>query len=100
MTTPRRQTDPPRPPWAPDPARRRLTEREREVALLVADGLKDVVIARRLGLSRSTVGTHVRRIRSRLGLKDRAELVAWVAARRPSGTLEGGLRRGGDDPLI
>jgi len=59
MTTPRRQTDPPRPPWAPDPARRRLTEREREVALLVADGLKDVVIARRLGLSRSTVGTHI-----------------------------------------
>jgi DNA-binding NarL/FixJ family response regulator len=97
VTTPGRQTDPPRTPWASDPARRRLSAREREIAILVADGLKDVVIARRLGLSTSTVGTHVRRIRTRLGLNDRAGIIEWVAARRTSAAVKDGLRRGGDE---
>jgi len=88
-------TDPPRSPWASDPTRRWLSAREREIALLIADGLKDLVIARRLGLSASTIGTHARRIQSRLGLGDRAELIAWVKARRSSAYPEAGLRRGG-----
>ena len=94
---PRRQTDPPRTPWAPDPARRRLTARELEVALLVADGLKDVVIARRLGLSASTVRTHICRIQHRLAVNGRDGLAAWVAARRPSAAMKGYLRRGGNE---
>jgi DNA-binding CsgD family transcriptional regulator len=88
-----RRNDPPRDPWAPDPARRRLSDREQEIALLVADGLKDIVIARRLGLSLSTVRTYVRGIRVRLALDSRAELVAWVAARRRPGSGEGPLHR-------
>jgi DNA-binding NarL/FixJ family response regulator len=60
---------------------RRLTERERQVALLVAEGLKDVVIARRLGLSASTVAAYVRNIKQRLKLDTRAEITAWVTAR-------------------
>jgi DNA-binding CsgD family transcriptional regulator len=77
-----RTTDPPGHPSASDPPRRRLTPREREVAQLVADGLKDLVIARRLGLARSTVTTHVRRIQHRLDLTGRDAIVAWLAARR------------------
>jgi DNA-binding CsgD family transcriptional regulator len=76
-----RAPDPSREPWAPDPTRRRLSEREREIALLVGAGLKDAVIARRLGLSISTVRTHVRSMQFRLGLISREALVAWVAAR-------------------
>jgi DNA-binding CsgD family transcriptional regulator len=88
-----RRNDPPRDPWAPDPARRRLSDREQEIALLVADGLKDIVIARRLGLSISTVRTYIRGIRVRLALDSRAELVAWVAARRRPSSGEGPLHR-------
>ena len=94
-----RASDPTRDPWAPDPARRRLSPREREIILLVGDGLKDIVIARRLGLSASTVATQVRRIRARLGLTDRTALIAWVAERRSSVYPEAGLRRGASDPL-
>jgi len=96
----RRQADPPRSPLAPDPTRRRLSARELQIALLVADGLKDVVIARGLGLSASTVATHVRRIQSRLGLHGRQELAAWVNARRDRDHPEAGLRRGESDRVV
>ena len=88
-----RSNDPPRDPWAPDPARRRLSEREQEIAQLVAGGLKDIVIARRLGLSPSTVRTYLRSIRARLGLNSRAELVSWVTARLDPDDPERRLRR-------
>jgi DNA-binding NarL/FixJ family response regulator len=64
------------------PVVRRLTEREHQVARLVADGLKDTVIARRLGLASSTVGTHIQHILERLDLASRADIAAWVQARR------------------
>jgi DNA-binding NarL/FixJ family response regulator len=64
-----------------NPAVRRLSEREREVALLIAQGLKDTVIAHRLGLSASTIGAYVRHIRQRLDLDNRAGIAAWVTAR-------------------
>ena len=89
----RRSTDPPRAPLGPDPARRRLTPREHEVALLVAEGLKDAAIARRLGLATNTVGLHVSRTLRRLRLDGRRELVAWVAARRFPNGMGGDLRR-------
>jgi DNA-binding NarL/FixJ family response regulator len=60
---------------------RALTPRERQVALLVADGLKNVSIARQLTLSPATVATYVRRIQSRLGLSTRRQIEAWVAER-------------------
>ena len=99
MKSSRRQTDPPRTPLGADPTRRRLTAREQEIAFLIADGLKDVVIARQFGLSLSTVRTHVRRIQHRLGVNGRDELAAWVAARRNPGHPEAGFRRGPDDRL-
>src|SRR6476469_3886062 len=77
----------------PDPSRRRLSPREREVALLMADGLKDELIARRLGISAATVGNYVMRIRRRLKLDSREELAAWVRARIDPDDPSGRLRR-------
>ena len=91
MSSARRATDPSRTPLGGDPTRRRLTDRERVVALLVADGLPDLLIARHLGIAPATVGNYVRRICLRLRLDERRALAAWVAARRGP---DGGLRRG------
>ena len=52
-----------------------LTEREIEVLRLVAAGLSNVELAERLFISQATVKTHVSRILTKLGLRDRAQLV-------------------------
>ncbi len=52
-----------------------LTEREREVVTLVAAGLSNDDIARRLYLSPATAKTHVHRAMTKLGVHDRAQLV-------------------------
>jgi DNA-binding NarL/FixJ family response regulator len=52
-----------------------LTEREREVLALVAEGLSNDEIAGRLFLSPLTSKTHVSRIMSKLNARDRAQLV-------------------------
>lgn len=52
-----------------------LTGREREVLVLVAAGLTNDGIARRLEVSPLTVKTHVNRAMSKLGARDRAQLV-------------------------
>jgi len=57
-----------------------LSEREREVLRLVADGLSDADIAERLVLSPHTVHRHVANIRRKLGLRSRSAAAA-VAVR-------------------
>ncbi len=51
-----------------------LSPREREVLVLLTQGCTDVQLARRLGLSLSTVRTHLCRIRDKLGVRTRLEL--------------------------
>ncbi|KKD03596.1 response regulator transcription factor [Streptomyces sp. WM6386] len=52
-----------------------LSEREREVLVLVGRGLNNAEIAEALGLSPLTAKTHVSRIMGKLGARDRAQLV-------------------------
>ena len=68
-------TGPQRAPSAPNPSLSRLTEREREVLSLVAEGLSNEEIAGRLFLSPLTTKTHVSRIMTKLDARDRAQLV-------------------------
>lgn len=61
----------------PDPAPLRyLTQREQEVLAAVGEGLANGDIARRLHISPDTARTHVSRILTKLGARDRAQLVA------------------------
>jgi DNA-binding NarL/FixJ family response regulator len=93
-----RNSDPPRVPLAPDVTLRRLSAREQEIALLIADGLTGRDIARKLDRSFSTIRLHIRRIQQRLELANREQIAAWVIARRSTALPEARLRRGEDDP--
>jgi DNA-binding NarL/FixJ family response regulator len=66
----------------------RLTDREREVLLLVVRGLSNAAIARRLRIGETTAKTHVTRILAKLALRDRAHAVVYG--------YETGLVRPGD----
>ena len=52
-----------------------LTERERDVLALVAKGLSNAEIGSQLYVSPATVKTHVARILTKLGARDRAQLI-------------------------
>lgn len=62
-------------PEAVNDAFGRLTPREREVVALVAEGLLDKEIAQRLGISYTTVRTHLDRCFQKLGVSNRSRLV-------------------------
>jgi DNA-binding NarL/FixJ family response regulator len=59
----------------PVPGVKDLTQREREVVALAAEGLSNEEIADKLYMSRSTAKTHATRAMAKLGARDRAQLV-------------------------
>jgi pimeloyl-ACP methyl ester carboxylesterase/DNA-binding CsgD family transcriptional regulator len=66
-------------PASPGP---RLTGRELEVAELVAEGLTNQAIARRLSVAPRTAEAHVENIRRKLQVRSRAQIAAWVTEHR------------------
>ncbi|MEW2296934.1 response regulator transcription factor [Streptomyces sp. NPDC006743] len=69
-----RQTHPSEPPDG-------LTGRECEVLVLIAEGLSNQEIARRLHVSTATVKTHINNLFAKTGLKDRAQAVRYAYAK-------------------
>jgi len=65
----------PRTPARTPPGLAELTEREREVLSLVAEGLSNAELAQTLHVSLPTAKTHVSRILTKLGARDRTQLV-------------------------
>ena len=59
-----------------------LTPREREVLAMVAEGLPNKLIARRLEISEKTVKAHLTRIFERLGVSDRTQAALWAQRHR------------------
>jgi DNA-binding NarL/FixJ family response regulator len=55
-----------------------LTPREAEVLTLIAEGLTNQEIAERLVVSPATVKSHVNRVFSKIGVRDRALAVAYA----------------------
>jgi DNA-binding NarL/FixJ family response regulator len=59
-----------------------LTPREREVLLMVAEGLPNKLIARRLEISEATVKAHLTRVFERIGVSDRTQAALWAERHR------------------
>ncbi len=66
-----------------------LTAREAEVLSLVAEGMRNAEIARRLQVSTATVKTHINNLFAKTGVRDRAEAMRYAfrhGIARPPGT--------------
>lgn len=60
-----------------------LTARERQIAELLAEGLSDLNVSARLGITEATVGTHVHRIFRKLGVHSRVQLTLAMKGLAP-----------------
>jgi DNA-binding CsgD family transcriptional regulator len=66
------------------PARPGLSEREAQIVAAVALGRSNKAVAYELGLSASSVATHLRRAQHKLGIGSRVELILAAAALAPA----------------
>ena len=57
-----------------------LTPKEQEVLHLLAEGLANKMIARRMGISEGTVKVHVKRLLKKLGVRSRVEAAVWLVS--------------------
>lgn len=55
-----------------------LSDREREVLAMVAEGLPNKLIAQRLGISEKTVKTHLTSVFRQIGVTDRTQAALWA----------------------
>jgi DNA-binding NarL/FixJ family response regulator len=62
-----------------------LTPREREVAVLLAEGLTNAELARRLFISPRTAAVHVSKILSKLDVASRTQVAARIRTRERDG---------------
>ncbi len=65
-------------PIAPPPAPEVLSPREREVLVLLAEGLSNAEIAEQMGIALNTVRNHVRSILEKLGLRNRVQAAVYA----------------------
>ncbi|WP_105967758.1 ATP-binding protein [Streptomyces geranii] len=65
-----------------DPASHALTDREQDVAALVAQGMSNKQIATRLGRSPRTIDSHVQNILAKLAFGSRAQIATWWTENR------------------
>lgn len=56
-----------------------LSDRQRQIALLVAEGLREKEIAERLGIAQSTVKAHKQTIYAKLGTRNAVEMARALA---------------------
>jgi DNA-binding NarL/FixJ family response regulator len=59
----------------------RLTTRQRQVAVCIADGLSNEEVAERLSITPGTAANHVEHMLDRLGLRSRTQIAVWAVER-------------------
>lgn len=69
-------------PALQDDPLKRLTPREHTVLELLAEGLSNKAIAKRLNVGEKTVKTHVSSVLAKLGVKDRTQAALYAQSRR------------------
>ncbi len=60
-----------------------LTQREREITLLVSLGRRNREIAAELGISQKTVESHIKNVLLKLGFDNRVQIATFVVQRQP-----------------